>query len=119
MPRFESSRGRDRGNRSSRGDAPRRDNRRSGRDSSRGYGRDRPAPQMTKVICSSCNSECEVPFKPTSNKPIYCSDCFAKNGGGRSNARPNRSSSPNNSKEFEAINEKLDKIMKALNIEQE
>ena len=61
--------------------------------------------ERTKVICSSCNKECEVPFKPTSDKPVYCDDCFAKKGKGSSG------------KDFEVINEKLDKIMKALKIE--
>ncbi|MBU1205215.1 MAG: hypothetical protein KKE93_04885 [Nanoarchaeota archaeon] len=63
---------------------------------------------MTKVICSSCGAECEVPFKPTSNKPVYCNDCFAKKGKVSSDRVPNR--------DLEIINEKLDKIMKALDI---
>ena len=64
--------------------------------------------EMTKVICSSCGVECEVPFKPTSSKPVYCSDCFSKkekSGSGRDSGR-----------DLSIINEKLDKIMQALNI---
>jgi len=34
--------------------------------------------QMHKATCSECNQECEVPFKPTEGKPVYCRDCFAK-----------------------------------------
>ncbi|MBC8494923.1 hypothetical protein H8D36_02100 [archaeon] len=64
---------------------------------------------MTKVVCSSCGSNCEVPFKPTSNKPIFCSDCFRKEEKG--------SSSKTSSKDFDIINKKLDKIIKALEIE--
>ena len=30
----------------------------------------------TDLICDKCGKECEVPFKPTSSKPVYCSDCF-------------------------------------------
>ena len=37
---------------------------------------DRPR-EKHKAICSDCNSECEVPFKPTEGKPVYCQDCFA------------------------------------------
>ncbi|MBW3021360.1 hypothetical protein KY328_00410 [Candidatus Woesearchaeota archaeon] len=59
----------------------------------------------TKVTCSSCGTECEVPFRPTSTKPVYCDDCFAKKGGKTSN------------KDLDLINEKLDKIMVALKIE--
>lgn len=87
------------------------DSRRSGgrRDSGRDFrsrGRDRREVTMTKVICSSCGQECEVPFKPTSDKPVYCNDCFAKKGG----------SGKRSNKDFEIINEKLDKIMEALKI---
>ena len=74
---------------------------------SNSYSRDRRDVNMTKVTCSSCGVECEVPFKPTSSKPVYCSDCFAKKG--KSNKNSNR--------DLEIINEKLDKIMKALKIE--
>jgi CxxC-x17-CxxC domain-containing protein len=31
---------------------------------------------MHPAICSSCGRETEVPFVPTSGKPVYCSDCF-------------------------------------------
>ncbi|MBU2590033.1 MAG: hypothetical protein KKA65_05055 [Nanoarchaeota archaeon] len=65
--------------------------------------------QMTKVTCSSCGEECEVPFKPVSTKPVYCNDCFAKKDKG-SFGKPSN-------KDFNIINEKLDKIMKALDIE--
>ena len=34
--------------------------------------------EMHKATCSECNQECEVPFKPTEGKPVYCRDCFAK-----------------------------------------
>ena len=28
------------------------------------------------VTCADCGTECEVPFVPRSNKPVYCDDCF-------------------------------------------
>ena len=31
-----------------------------------------------QVICSDCNKECEVPFKPSGDRPVYCKECFAK-----------------------------------------
>lgn len=31
------------------------------------------------VTCADCGDECEVPFVPRSNKPVYCDDCFRKN----------------------------------------
>ncbi|MCA9358746.1 hypothetical protein KC926_00910 [Candidatus Kaiserbacteria bacterium] len=30
------------------------------------------------AVCSECSKSCEVPFKPSSDKPIYCSNCFGK-----------------------------------------
>ena len=38
-------------------------------------------PSMNKAICSECGNACEVPFKPTGDKPVYCSDCFRNKGG--------------------------------------
>ena len=32
----------------------------------------------TKVVCADCNTECEIPFKPTGGRPVYCKDCFSK-----------------------------------------
>lgn len=32
--------------------------------------------QMFKATCSDCGKECEVPFKPTEGKPVYCKDCY-------------------------------------------
>ena len=49
-----------------------------------GGGRDRGRPEMHRATCSDCGSSCEVPFKPTGNKPVLCSDCF---GGGRDGGR--------------------------------
>ncbi len=34
--------------------------------------------EMHKATCSECNQECEVPFKPTEGKPVYCRDCYQK-----------------------------------------
>ncbi len=43
----------------------------------RGYDRDRPR-EFFKAVCSDCGKECEVPFKPTQGRPVYCRDCFRK-----------------------------------------
>jgi len=39
---------------------------------------------FTKAICAECGTECEVPFKPTGDRPVYCKECFSKHreGGG-------------------------------------
>ena len=38
-----------------------------------------------KATCADCGNECEVPFKPTEGKPVYCRDCFAKHKPARDN----------------------------------
>lgn len=38
--------------------------------------RDRGPREMFEATCSNCGREAQVPFKPTSGKPVYCSDCF-------------------------------------------
>jgi CxxC-x17-CxxC domain-containing protein len=42
-----------------------------------GYGGSRGPREMFTATCSSCGKEAQVPFRPTSGKPVYCSDCFA------------------------------------------
>ncbi len=39
---------------------------------------DRGPREMHKAVCSECGKECEVPFKPTEGKPVYCRECFQK-----------------------------------------
>ena len=34
--------------------------------------------EMHKTVCDDCKKECEVPFKPTEGRPVYCRDCFSK-----------------------------------------
>ena len=40
-----------------------------------GYGLPR---QMFPATCAECGKDTEVPFEPTSGRPVYCSDCFRK-----------------------------------------
>lgn len=108
-----------------------RDNRGGGRGFSGGGGRDRGGRddrprEMFKTVCSNCNKSCEVPFRPTTGKPVYCSDCFETMGGRTPDNRSDFSDRPqapraDNSKQlddlrssFEAINNKLDKIISLL-----
>jgi CxxC-x17-CxxC domain-containing protein len=49
-------------------------------------GRDFGGPKtMHKAKCSDCGNIAEVPFKPTGEKPVFCSDCFSqqRDGGDR------------------------------------
>ena len=90
------------------------DRKRSGSFGGRGRGRDSRSErhEMHSAICDKCGKDCEVPFKPTQGKPIYCSDCFkdkSREAGSRS-----ESGKPINNENFDQINKKLDKILKIL-----
>lgn len=39
--------------------------------------------EMFDAVCDNCGRDCRVPFRPTSGKPIYCSECFEDLGNGR------------------------------------
>ena len=79
------------------------------RGDSESFGRsDRRPIEMHDAICDKCGKECQVPFKPSGDKPVYCSDCFRKGENAESkNSNPYK-------KEFDIINEKLDRILEAL-----
>jgi CxxC-x17-CxxC domain-containing protein len=42
-----------------------------------GGGGSRGPREMFTATCSSCGKDAQVPFRPTSGKPVYCTDCFA------------------------------------------
>jgi len=67
----------------------RRDDRGGGR---RGGGRDFDRGEMFSTTCAECHKSCEVPFKPTGEKPVFCKDCFdaKRNEGGFSRDRGDR-----------------------------
>lgn len=89
-------------------------------------------PQMHKATCTDCGGIAEVPFRPTGDKPVLCSDCFGgkRDNGGRDNRSNNRGSgdrkdfnkpsfsdSSNKSKDdLTAIHKKLDTILGLLGV---
>jgi CxxC-x17-CxxC domain-containing protein len=103
-------------------------------------GRDGDRPEMHNAKCSDCGNNCEVPFRPTGNKPVFCSDCFKNKGsdnsrdsrdggkrdfGGR-DSRPrfadkypskggDRKGGSDYKAQFDILNTKLDKILRVLN----
>lgn len=34
--------------------------------------------EMYTAVCADCGKEARVPFKPREDRPVYCSECFAK-----------------------------------------
>lgn len=102
-------------------------------------GRDRGPVTMHQATCDQCGKPCEVPFRPTEGKPVYCNVCFgakkdagSNRGGGdrfprrdfnsyQSPAKPdfgsNNANKGNNDelkRQFDILNAKLDRILKAL-----
>jgi CxxC-x17-CxxC domain-containing protein len=85
--------------------------------------------ELFRVVCDKCGESCEVPFKPTNTKPVYCRECFKKNESSSDNSEkfaPRRRSRSDesfesrdnvSSEDIVKINRKLDRIMKALNID--
>ena len=47
-----------------------------------GGGYSRSPREMFSATCSSCGREAQVPFQPSGDKPVYCSECFQQRGGG-------------------------------------
>lgn len=87
-----------------------------GRDRNRDSG-DR---EMFSAVCDNCGKDCQVPFRPTSGKPVLCSDCFGKSD--RSNhsdrgSRGGNSGGGDSRKVLEKIaslEAKLDKVLDLL-----
>jgi CxxC-x17-CxxC domain-containing protein len=92
--------------------------------------RDGARPMLHKTICSKCGKECEVPFRPTGNRPVYCKECFqtirpeATRPDNNFSRRPNfenrgdqvnrSAQQPQYEEQLEALSAKLDKILRIL-----
>jgi CxxC-x17-CxxC domain-containing protein len=61
--------------------------------------------KMYKVICAECKKECEVPFRPVADRPVYCKTCYSNRRTG---------SSPRNLPDREEL---VAEITKTLNID--
>ena len=85
-----------------------------------GRGFDKP---MFSVVCAECGDKCQVPFRPTGDRPVLCNDCFR--GGDDRGSRPARRNDrfsrderpareDKNREQFEQLNVKLDMIIKEI-----
>ncbi|MBU2566632.1 hypothetical protein KKG46_03675 [Patescibacteria group bacterium] len=92
---------------------------RGGRDSG-GRGFDKP---MFSVVCAECGDKCQVPFRPTGDRPVLCNECFR--GGDDRGSRPERRNDrfsrnerpardDKSHEQFEQLNVKLDMIIKEI-----
>jgi CxxC-x17-CxxC domain-containing protein len=46
-----------------------------GRERQNDYHKGRP---MHRATCADCKKECELPFKPSGDRPVYCKECFLR-----------------------------------------
>ncbi len=104
----------------------------------RGFGGGRPGGKvfMHDATCSNCGKPCQIPFKPSPGRDVFCSDCFSKrdnDNDGRarpltSNHERPRFTPPQNAStnpieqlkgHFAQLNSKLDAILRALTTSEE
>lgn len=103
----------------------------------RPFSRDFEPKEMHQAVCSECDKDCEVPFRPNGRKPVLCRDCFKQDGGMEERPsfrekRPFRETRSYESRDnhgdrgmkevteqLKGINEKLEAILDALTEEQE
>lgn len=87
----------------------------------------RERPQMHPATCTNCGNACEVPFKPTGDKPVLCRNCFRTSPGPdrRFASQPSRNfdkprfeerppTTPQYKEQLDSLNRKLDKILSIL-----
>lgn len=48
--------------------------------------------EMYPATCGNCGKNCQVPFKPSGDRPVLCSECFGKNSDSRDNRYGGRDS---------------------------
>ncbi|MEI8339164.1 MAG: CxxC-x17-CxxC domain-containing protein [bacterium] len=100
-------------------------------------GRDNRDKEMFSATCSECQKDCQVPFRPSNGKPIFCNDCFSKqkgdDRGGREDRFPRRDFNDRGARpsfekrsfdtpktddgvkvQLEAINSKLEKLIRSI-----
>lgn len=86
--------------------------------------------RLFTAVCAKCNQSCEVPFKPISGRPVFCSNCFKTHdeqkpsfqksfGGGSAGSQSTPSANVSSSNaatkaQVDALNAKLDKILAIL-----
>ncbi len=56
--------------------------------------RDGARSEMFSATCAQCGKSCEVPFRPTGERPVLCRDCFGGKGDRPERRDGRRDSSP-------------------------
>lgn len=51
---------------------------RTARKNTGGRGASNGPREMFDAVCAECGCDTKVPFNPSNDRPVYCSDCFSK-----------------------------------------
>ena len=78
-----------------------------------------PEKRLFKAECAKCHSECEVPFRPNGEKPVYCRACFGQSEVGAKAAAASDVSMHKLNEQFKLLNAKLDLIIEAIGLNDE
>jgi len=62
--------------------------------------------KLYKVICAECKKECEVPFRPSDGRPVYCKECFSRRKGDAGSFTEKRDNTPRNINEDRGFDQK-------------
>ena len=54
--------------------------------------------QMYPAVCAQCGKDTEVPFQPSGDRPVYCSECFKEHSPSRSYSGGSRGGYRNSSR---------------------
>ncbi len=44
----------------------------------------RPPRPMYRATCADCQKDCEIPFQPSGDRPVYCKECYRRRKSSRS-----------------------------------
>ncbi|MDX9893447.1 MAG: CxxC-x17-CxxC domain-containing protein [Patescibacteria group bacterium] len=80
------------------------------RSGNKNFGRDKT---MYIATCDNCGDKCEVPFRPTGDKPVYCNKCFNQINDSNRGRNENETTKQLNT-QLTTLNNKLDKILEIL-----
>ena len=98
-----------------------------------GFGGGRP--ELFSAVCSNCGKSCELPFRPSGDRPVFCRDCFDKKDDTRGHSTFQRTERPrefrtapregsNNQenaeikKQLANLEYKMDRILKILSVKE-
>lgn len=69
--------------------------------------------ELFDARCDRCGKDCQIPFRPTGGKPVYCRECFNKHDEGARKEFPSDATAA----ELRELHRKVDMILHALDLD--